>query len=231
MKALVLLSCFLCVACSETVSDRIGDAQLCLDNATPEQAQGCIADIESVDRADAHVLKCAAGFVTEGFGTGDRFRRSFRQLDENGDGTPGLLGYLAFASQGTPNLNRAFALKTDIACQKSEQKSMRLFGSLALAATTIAELGGLTWDSQTPPTAADIRTAITTMENSGSANIISAIQQIGMAVVNVYNRACSSGNVPNKKLCEQHQNAVTEGQGDLEQIGRKILDKWKNNSN
>jgi hypothetical protein len=221
MKWILLIS--LCVlGCSESVEDRLGDTQICLDGVGPADAQACLSKINGIERAQAYTLRCSASFITEHFGRGDRIKKAFQLLETSGEGAAAFLGYFTFATQSTASANVEFAKLTKEYCAKSGQKSLKLLGVMAYTATSIASIGSLTWDIDNLPTAADIKNAITQALAGSSAPII----EIGNALISAAG-SCQSGNIPNQKLCDDLNQAVNQGQGDPEQVARVLLDNWK----
>jgi hypothetical protein len=81
MRYLLPLIFLVLAACSESEDDKIGQAQLCLDKASPSEAEGCVREIQNINKPAAQGVKCAAGFVSEGFGRGDRYAKALQQID------------------------------------------------------------------------------------------------------------------------------------------------------
>ncbi|WII71487.1 hypothetical protein QJS83_13540 [Bdellovibrio sp. 22V] len=223
MRWLIVLSLVLC-SCTEGDPQKLGETQFCLDNAGRDEAHACLAEISDIHTPYSYVLRCSAGFISEDFGRGDKFRRSFQQLDDPSQGMAALLAIFTFGSKPTPEDNREYAKDTNEDCFRSKQRSLRLFGALSVIATTIAQAGGLTWDRDNPPTAADMKTAIAAMKASVDPANLEAIKEIGENVLAISQNSCRvKGNVPNEKLCNHFRSA----EGDPAVVAVNFLTQWE----
>jgi hypothetical protein len=220
--------------CQETEADKVGDAQLCIDNATAATVSSCLSKIEGIDTPAANVLRCSAGFIEEGFDQADRLIDSLEQLDSGGEGASGLMSLIAFKSKSGGALNKAFASATADYCIKSGQKGLSLLGTLAMSATTIAALvdGALSSISTIDP--ADIRNEITSLLAAASSNdptALATVNDIGAAVSATYQLACS-GNSSSDMCSEMIEAIETNGVdiNDPEAVGAEILRLWRDST-
>ena len=66
----------LLVSCGPKDSDKIGDAQLCLDNATSSNVSDCVQKVDGLESPGAYVIRCSANFIQEGF-FGSEYNREY----------------------------------------------------------------------------------------------------------------------------------------------------------
>lgn len=218
----------LAAACTPSEDDLIGKAQLCVDKAVPSDAMTCIEPIRNSSKASAQIVKCSAGFLAENFGRGARILKAYRQLEDPSEGTASFLGVMTFNSHGTPEENRTFSREINGYCQQTDQKSYRLLGAMGLTATTISAAGGLHWSRENPPTKDDIHRAIMNLRATrNDPQTIQAFEEVGTAVVIMFENACTTEEVANQKLCDQAKAALSGGSDKSgESIGERILDLW-----
>ena len=221
--------------CQETDADKIGDAQLCIDQATAATVSSCLSKIEGIDTPAANVLRCSAGFIEEGFDQADRLISSLEELDAGGEGSAGLMSLIAFKSKTGGPSNKAFAEATAEFCQKSGQKGLSLLGTLAMSATTLAALvdGALSSISTIDP--ADIRAEITDLLNAAAANdptALETVSDIGAAVSATYQIACFGSNSSSDMCAEIVEAIDTNGVdiNDSEALGQEILRLWRDST-
>lgn len=221
--------------CEETDADKIGDAQFCLDKATAATAQSCLDKIEGIETAGANVVRCSAGFMTEGFTDAARLIDAIDQLESGGDGASGLMSLLAFRSKSSGALNKAFVDEVFGFCEKSGQGSLVKLGTLAKAATTLAAISIPTLSNSTPLTANDIKDAIDDLLGGSFSGGDPApiISDIGAAVVTTYQMGCSTPSQAESDMCKEMVEAINDAGVDIndpESVGAKILQLWKDST-
>lgn len=213
------------ISCGPKDADKIGAAQLCLDDAAPGEAAACMEKISGIDTPSANLLRCSAGFIDEGFTQPERFKNAFDALGgDNANSTEAFMGVLAFSSKSDADANVTFANETYDHCAKSDSKGYMLLGSMAKTATTLAKLaGGFT--SGTQPTETDIANAINAAISDPTAQAA-----IGSAVATTYEASCQSGDQSNESLCSQFDSALTGIDiNDSAAVGAAVLAYWQNN--
>lgn len=83
-KFIYLIACtFLFLGCQKSEKDALQSAQLCLNNATPENARSCVDKISDLYSPNAQKLKCSAIYLAEGFGTASQIITLLDSLDSN----------------------------------------------------------------------------------------------------------------------------------------------------
>lgn len=106
------LTMFSCKKTTE-VND-LQEAQLCLNTAAATDAKNCVAKIASLTSENAYKLRCAAVFISEGFGSPTSFISALDQIKNGGtggySGSIAAMGTLNFGSDSTAtaSANEAF---------------------------------------------------------------------------------------------------------------------------
>jgi dihydroxyacetone kinase DhaKLM complex PTS-EIIA-like component DhaM len=228
--AAVVLASGMLISCAPSEVDKVGEAQLCIDNAQQGEAAACLQKISGVETAAANTLRCSAGFIDEGFTQPARFKSAFDQLSTGAaSNTEGFLSVLSFKSKATADLNVAFSTETYGYCVKSGGKGVMLLASMATTATNLAKVAGtLTGNVGTDTTA--ITGAITTVladpTSPANAPVVAAV---GSAVASTYTSTCKSGQQADASLCTQLDAAlVGKDLTDSAAIGLAVLTYWQN---
>ena len=140
MKAsniLLLLVVFTLAACagSEKEVDKIGDAQICLDSLgispTSAEVSECLKKVEGITSVGAESIRCAGGFIREGFGSPKRFVDAMGAIDggTSGSNMQTLMGLLTFTAEGAVNDDLSNAQTTFNSCLSSGGKGATLLAS------------------------------------------------------------------------------------------------------
>lgn len=211
-----LLSCG-----SEKESDKIGDAQICLNKATDlTSSNACVAKIAGIESVAAYAVRCNASFIAEGFVDPAKYIRATDQL--NGGGTANFMGFMAFSAAPTFAENLANAGTTFSNCLKSGAKGTTLlssFGYLAMSIYNYAKNKSGTCSS-TPAndfssclSSTDPNALIKMVDPSTSdTDAINLQTSIGGVVVSSYNISCA-GKGANESLCNTLNTTITNAGG------------------
>ena len=78
-------------SCQKSETNDLQDAQLCLNTAAASEAQNCVAKISSNTSENAYKLRCAAVFISKGFGSPVSFISAMDQI-KNGSNAAGCSG-------------------------------------------------------------------------------------------------------------------------------------------
>lgn len=121
---------------SEKDTDKIGDAQACLDKLNADNPSGidkCLVPISHLSTPQAESLRCTAGFLKEGLATGQRIVAGFERLGDtpSSDQTLALMEILSFTSEGVPADDFSNARTTYSSCLKSRAKGSTLLASFS----------------------------------------------------------------------------------------------------
>jgi hypothetical protein len=235
----VVCLCLGLLSCGgEKDADKVGDAQFCLDklSATPSSAEvdTCLEKIEGMDSIGAENIRCAAGFIREGFASGSRFVEAFEAIDSGTSGAnmQALMGILTFASTNTITENYSNAASTYTSCLASGGKGSTLLASFSYLTMSLVRFFH-TKDALVCPTTPIIHPTsgyryynmedcaantapldLVDMVDPNSPNAESIEVQTGIGSVIVGTSVVSCGtNVANTELCEVFTNAITAAGG------------------
>ena len=209
---LSITTLFVFASCAEKDSDKIGDAQNCLDTATKSTVSSCLDKLGSLDNQAANTIRCAGAFIEEGFDDPSKFLTAFEQLEQSSSGgssTLGFMGALAFSTQD----------KADNAvdvCKKSESRGFILLSTMTGIATTLSTFANLSFDPNNPPTQAQMEAALSSCTSD------SCEEAIGNLTINLYESSCTNGTTSNEQVCEEVSQAMAAG-STPEEIGAQLL--------
>lgn len=224
MKALTLIllctSSFALISCTKAKdSDKIGDAQFCMDTATAANVQECVDKVAGIETSGAYIIRCSANFIENGFGSSQQIVDMFENLDSSGGSSLGFLGALNFADTAAANT-------TFDNCTKTNQKGLTMLGAMVKSATAIADLGGNLLNADTSE---EIQAAIDAILGDVT-DRAAASETIGTAVTAIYETSCQTGSPANADLCAQMDEAyATAGTTDPAAIGLALLNAWDGN--
>lgn len=228
---LALLVIPVMMGCSkETDEDKVGDAQFCLDDIpitglpVPERSSKintCLDKMSSVNTKQANLIRCASGFMIEGFADPQRLLSIAAEMDDssNQDPTTALMGVLIFKSQGgdegvANDDDKALAKKTFDYCNAAESSGYLMLASVANMATVIAaSIGGI-----------NLSAGIDNLINNPDAV---AAEVIGATATAAYQTSCVNSNDSNSEICTQLGAAITSNGGDMTAIGTSLLATWQ----
>lgn len=203
------------ISCGPKDSDKIGDAQLCLDTSTAANVNECVEKVEGLESPGAYIIRCSANFIQEGFGDPKVIVDVLKNLDNGGDGTRSFLAAMTFSTVAVANTTYSNCLKTN-------QKGL---STLAMAVKSATNILGLFGSIPANPTVTDITNALNGL---AGANQTAAAETVGQAVVDVYKLSCQSGSQVNTTMCTQMTTAfTTAGSQDPKAIGAALLNEWK----
>jgi len=228
MKYFIVFLFFL-PACSVSQRDLLGEAQMCLDQAIPQNAQTCIDPIRAIDTREADILKCGAGFITEGFKDGTRILKAYRQMADPQQGTLSFFGTMTFSSHSGAHENRSFAREVDKYCQASGQPVYSMLSSISLAATTLSAAGGVNWTLEEPPTKEEVREAIKALRSTKeNPQTIEAVREVGSSLIRMFQKNCQQTKLRPTVLCKQIEAAlrIAGNNKDTETTADRLLDIW-----
>ncbi len=230
LSLLVFASCG-----SEKETDKIGDAQICLNKATDlASSNACLTKIEGIESTAAYGVRCNGSFIAEGFASPTKYITALSSLNGAG-GTANFMGLVTFTSAGALTTDLSNAASTFSNCLNSGAKGTTLlasFGYLAMSIYNHARSTGAT-PSACPATptsgsyafsaclnqyfSTDIianATAISQMICPTTANASASTLQtsIGSIIVSTYNISCA-GTGANQSLCATLNTTITNAGG------------------
>lgn len=237
----IIASIIILTSCAQKDSDKIGDAQACLDKAkNSSQANTCITKVEGINSASADGIRCAGKFIGEGFSDPQKYITALNNLS-GGGGITGLMGALSFSSQNDITVDTDNAETTFGYCANSGGKGATLLAVFAYLNNAIYEFirtGSSNGACATTPVSggysfasclsADAMNVLPNMiqlvdmaATSGSSayNIQSAL---GAAILTTYNISCEGGSI-SSEMCTTLGNSVTGGAGNNRQMFKSFL--------
>lgn len=224
----------LSAGCENEDERQVFAAQDCLDNARDaDQADVCVAKVESLTSPESYLIRCSAHFIAQGF-TGSRAADAFQGLKNNtGSGTDPMavaMAYLVFAKD-LPSHTADLALSD---CKASGVNSMVQLATMSKLATFVADpsgsgiSGGLFDPSSSNFDVSQISTAISNLvsENDATKN-----ETIGNLATTANQTYCAEGSPQkNTEICTNLEASIAAGNGDAATIGRSLLEQLQTNS-
>lgn len=206
-------------------SDKILDAQNCLDSATAATVETCVQKVEGMDSQGAYLIRCVGKFVSEGFSNSSKIGTALDALKAGGNGASGstsMIAALAFTSQSTESANATSAETTLDYCNKAKSKGLVFLAGLAQTSTLLASLSaGIDLSDPSTINGANLLAAMTALAGNPVAQTA-----VGSAIVSIYESSCAPGQVTTGNYCEQFQSAVGAVSGGITNpagIGQQIM--------
>lgn len=204
--------------CAPSDSDKIADAQDCLDHATSDNALTCMDKVSGLSTASAELIRCSAYLVDQGFSEPARLLDVVQQIKDNGNrdsATISALSFMAFrASKYSKTENNTYAGLAFTSCQNSLSSGLIYLMSMSRIATEAMTLiDSYDPTSGNPPSASDIQTVICDPARSSTTSAV-----IGSAAQIAYEKNCVGKDITADPVCQQYAAAVSSGTTP-EQIG------------
>lgn len=234
--SLVLASALLLTGCKEKDSDKIADAQECLDKYAREGGGDlavCEAYVAGITTPAAHGIRCATGFIRDGFGSAQSFIDAFEEIETvNSNTVATFLKVVSFdaagtGTQGQVNTNYSAAQSTYGSCASSYAKGATMISAFGYLTNVLFKYA---CDYSASGTACDMDensladAFLYAALNSGDPETDGLKVDLGVIVVNTDTISCTNGDT-NEKLCEFMGLAITNAGGpdDKAQVGEEFL--------
>ena len=237
---MILGSCFLMnVSCSSAGDiDKIGDAQECLDKFAREgegSLDECEAKVSGVTSAGAYSIRCAAGYIREGF-TAQGLIDAFAEIETvSGGNVANFLQRMTFNGAGNTGAaaveaNYEKAQTVYGYCAESLGKGVTVLATFSFLVNAIFNYecnGGVGSCDVTDTTAFSLGMAAAFAD--ATARGVTLNTDIGTVVVNTRTVSCSNGTT-NETLCGFMDRAVSDagGTSNKEAVGRAFLNVLAN---
>lgn len=222
MKAVLLISLsLLFVSCNKNSdSDKLSEAQACLDQATASTASQCMDKVAGLDSAGAYLIRCSAMFIADGFDDTTRLTSAFNNMSNTGsnasavDGSLQVMSALAFINGGSPSANQTNANLALSYCEKSGSKGLILLSGISSMATNMLALASC---------GTDISCALS---NAQSNPVTQAA--VGAAAIAAYTANCTGSEKSNQQFCNQFSDAVTAagGTSNATSVGSALISQY-----
>ncbi|MEK6773307.1 MAG: hypothetical protein AABY64_05170 [Bdellovibrionota bacterium] len=235
LSLLVFASCG-----SEKETDKIGDAQICLNKATDlASSNACLTKIEGIESTAAYGVRCNGSFIAEGFASPTKYITALSSLNGAG-GTAGFMGLVTFTSAGTFSTDLSNASTTFTNCLNSGAKGTTLLSSFGYLAMAIYNYAKTTGNAATQTACANTpssgsypfsgclneffnpinilgsnQTAISQMlcpTSAANASAMTLQTSIGSIIVSTYNISCAGAGA-NQSLCATLNTTITNAGG------------------
>ena len=235
----LLSAVFLISGCKESNADKVADAQECLDRYGREGGDlaVCEAFVEGLTSPAAHGIRCASGFIREGFTDAQTFIDAFATISTVNPGTLAtFLDTISFNSAGTMG-----AGPIDTNYNNANKVYGSCASSLAKGATMISTFSFLTnilykYECDNTPGNVALGTCSMNTMALGAAIVVGVMDNasslkadLGTIVVNTNTVSCSTGPT-NEKLCQFLSTAIDNAGGPNNKalVGEKFLDVLAN---
>lgn len=207
---------FSLVSCQKNDTDLMQEAQACLNNSPASQARSCVSQISSVSTPAAFKLKCAAIYISEGFGAASSLITALNKINDNGasgctgncSSTIAVMHSFKFSSgdnsqPSNRTRNLATADEAVTTCGQTGSKayvqisSLFKLGTLA-SMTAYATPGGV---AGAEPTEDEIKAAVASLSND----------DVGTIAATTYQITCIGNENPSDatvKLCTELETAI-----------------------
>ncbi|MGE0633815.1 MAG: hypothetical protein AB7O96_15480 [Pseudobdellovibrionaceae bacterium] len=218
---LILISIAITSCSAKKDSEKMADAQYCLDDSTQETAKSCLSGIEGIESKQANYLRCAAGFLAEGFGDPDNLVELKSQLDtDGGTNQMAILSILAFKSAGDDDeANLANARATKTYCEKAGSSILTRFATAATMASILSDVANIDWSD---PANLDPDTAAQLIEDIAQTDDPDMQAAVGDVVIDSYTSQCQNST---SEDCEKVNDAIAAvgGTDNPEKVGEAAL--------
>lgn len=230
--------------CKEANSDKIADAQNCLDKYATQgggDLSKCEAYVADLTSPAAHGIRCASGFIREGFGTAQSFIDAFTAIETvNASSVVDFLRLITFDSEGAGsaglvNANYANAQSVYGSCASSLAKGATMIASFSFLTNVLFKYScdivfplalpfPLNGNCNMNDDALAAAIAYGIFDSPGGAGTVSMKSDLGTIVVNTHTVSCSTG-ASNEKLCEFLETAINNagGPGNKALVGEEFL--------
>jgi hypothetical protein len=209
--------CGLMSGCGPTDADKISDAQTCLNTATADMADLCVAMVDGIYSQSASLIRCSGAFIKEGFGDSTKVKQALSQLDNNGNGASGsmaMMSVLAFQSDADKAVNLASAQAAQTECIKSGSPGLIFLSGVSLTASQAVALINPADPTNITPT--DISNGLASLA-SGSAQDQATV---GSAILSIYDVSCQNGSSTAGNYCQQFQSVIDQVGSDPASVGQ-----------
>lgn len=209
ISPLLLLALTLTAGCAMKDSDKVADAQSCLDNGVSTEALACAEKVSGIETEAAYLIRCSATFIYQEFTSPTRLATISTQMSGAGGSPAAAIGLLSFSK---PDINTAdtMAAQALVDCEKSKSKGMLLLASMARVATNINKAGiGAVVTNCDPSNPSYNATSCATAV--GAAVCAADNATLGGAATAAYQQSCQGSSQDSSSVCAQYQAAIAAG--------------------
>jgi hypothetical protein len=233
LMAILLAAGLAGTGCSEGVADQLADAQECLD-AYSRNGGGdlnvCENYVADLSTPAAFGIRCATGFIREGFTSAQTYINAFNQMSTiNSTTVRDFLRLISFDSvpggnSVAVNANYTNAQKVYSACASSLAKGATLISTFSFITNVLFKYA-CDQASECDMDNDALVYAIPAVAVGGTSAANSAKADLGTIVVNTHTVSCSTG-ASNQTLCKFMSTAIQNagGPSNKTEVGRRFLE-------
>ncbi len=230
---IILLALGLVACGKEKDSDKVGNAQLCLDrlgsNSTPAEVTECVSKVDGVETSSAYGLRCAGSFMKEGFLNPNKIISAMAQLNGGSGGTTNFMQLITFTSAANIATDTANSSTAFDYCLRGEGKGSTLLASFGFMAMSLYKF----MNSKSDPSCADtpavtgydfpncatnfvIAQPLSAVELTNATSVdaatISLQRSIGAVIIATSSLSCT-GSAASSSLCVTISNSISQAGG------------------
>lgn len=229
----ISLLCSWLLACSEKTADKIGDAQHCLDEYSQNgggDLTTCEAKIAGIETPAAYGIRCAVGYIREGFTT-QTFISAFNEIETvdatNVQSFLNILTFDAAGTSGSSNLQANLDNSSTVYnyCLKSLGKGATVLATFTYLINALYDYECDRSSSCAVNNATNFTNALANGYVLNTATEVNFRTGLGDVVDKTYQLSCTAGEA-NETLCNFLKRAINGAvpAGDKNEIGRKFLE-------
>lgn len=214
----VVLGTFGLSACEDEESNKINQAQACLDkvdDSNPASAVACEKYIKGVNSQQAWVLRCSIDFIEGGL-TNSRIIQAFKDLDDTDGANSTKEAYFIanLALSSTAAADDAFE-----SCQKSKVASLIYIASFSRAGAYLNAAGNALGDDIIDANGNIDEAALdAAIDSCANGDATCDLDAIGESIITLESIYCTGAN-KNSEACEEVNLAIENGGGTPEGVG------------
>lgn len=204
-------------SCQKSDNNDLQEAQLCLNTAAAADAMNCVSKISASTTENAYKLRCAAVFISKGFGSPTSFTNALDQI-KNGSNASGCSGGTCSGSlvaMGTLNFG-SDTTSSDLAFSECSKSGVGIYAQIS----SIFKIGTLLSAVGLGTTPANLETALASLNPA----------QVGEVVQSTYATACqdtTNASESTQQYCTELAAAMAGGATPTD-IGQCLLNKLNN---
>ncbi len=221
----LLAMCLANFGCVKRDIDKISEGQDCLDTSTTDTAISCLQKVEGIETPGAHLIRCSAYFIDQGFADPTRLASVAQQIG-NSAGTPAsntiaalsVMGFVATKYGNDMTLNFALSEKAFEYCSKSKSPGLIYLSALTRISTTILVELGFNPNGGAAPSTTNMQTELCNGTTSATQTAI------GNAAISAYQNDCLVNPNPGTTdhVCAQYAAAMAGG-SDAATVGNALI--------
>jgi hypothetical protein len=223
---LLSLGMFALLACANKKdSDKVAEAQVCLNSSTQSNALDCLTKVEGLDSAAANTIRCAAIFIRQGFSSPSFVAQAANQI-KSGSGKSATLAVMtAFEFKSLASVTDNYNMSQEALryCSQSGSKGLGFLATSASLATTSKYLASVVVGAC--GAAGDTAAQLTCLKNQNNSTADAAVGAVVSAAYQANCQGSQSG--ANKEFCNQFAAATAScTSSNYSCIGGSFLDQY-----